>query len=76
MTRGARSGFLKVAELTDSGSSKFSMLSAAIGSNPTEASGLLALLGDGSFMREAGVAGEGFPARGAKVAASFGVALF
>lgn len=63
MVKGARSGFFDVAELTDSGSSKFSMLSADMGSGPMEASGLLALLGEGSFISDAGVAGDGFPVR-------------
>lgn len=61
MVRGAKAGFLNVVELTDSGSSKFSMLSEAIGSEPVGVFDLLALLGDGNLINEAGVAGEGFP---------------
>jgi hypothetical protein len=59
--RGARAGFGNVFELTDSGSSKFSMLSAAIVSDPPGTLGLFALFGEGSLISEAGVAGEGFP---------------
>lgn len=61
MIKGLSSDLCAVAELTDSGSSKFSILSAAMGSGPAAVSGLLALLGEGSFMSDAGVAGEGFP---------------
>jgi hypothetical protein len=57
----ARVGFLNEFELTDSGSSKFSMFSDAIGSEPVGVFDLLALLGDGNLIKEAGVAGEGFP---------------
>lgn len=60
VVRGARFGFLNVLELTDSGSSKFSMFSEAIGSEPAGVFDLLALLGDGNLIKEAGVAGEGF----------------
>lgn len=75
--KGVRASFWNVPELTDSGSSKLSMFSAAKGSDPAAAFGLFALLGDGSFMREAGVAGDGFPAgRGARLGPSVGVELF
>lgn len=61
--KGVTSDFCAVPELTGSGSSNFSMTSAAMGSGPAATSGLSALLGEGSFIRDAGVAGEGFPVR-------------
>lgn len=61
VVRGAKAGFLNVVELTDSGSSKFSIFSEAIGSEPVGVFDLLALLGDGNLINEAGVAGDGFP---------------
>lgn len=74
--RGARAGFSKVLELTGSGSSKFSMPSAAVRSDSPGAPDLFALLGDGSLISEAGVAGEGFPVgRGAAAGVTFGVEL-
>lgn len=71
MFKGAKVRFFT--ELTASGSSKFSMFSTAIGSSSTPASGLLALAGDGSFISEAGVAGEGFPGWLASVGPAWGV---
>lgn len=61
MAKGARFGFLNVFELTDSGSSKLSIFSDAMGSEPAGVFDLLPLLGDGNLINEAGVAGEGFP---------------
>lgn len=49
------------------------MFSTAIGSESVPASGLFALLGDGNFMSEAGVAGDGLPGRVANVGPIFGV---
>lgn len=75
VSKRVRVGFWNAPELTDSGSSKLSILSAAIGSEPPEF-GLLALLGDGNFMRDAGVAGDGFPLVGAKLGPTVGVDSF
>lgn len=71
---GARAGFCAELELTDSGSSKFSIVSVAIESVSPGALALFALLGDGSLINEAGVAGDGFPVgRGAAAGAMLGV---
>lgn len=74
IVKGVMASFLNVFELTDSGSSKFSMLSAAIGSSSPGTLALFALLGDGSLISDAGVAGEGFPVgRGVATEATMGV---
>ena len=70
---GAGCDFEKLLELTDSGSSKVSMCSISCDSGEPVVVPLFAF-GDVSFMREAGVAGEGFPGR--ETCGAAGAALF